>query len=197
MNIISKRQIKRDAKNYQKKLYKQQKELLKIPKLINDISSFDDNKSYDNVDGCGIVLLKNIENKYYILLRLCNNIYYIPKGYKKTNESILDGSIRELERYTKITSDKYEIDLDHLIKINYIAYCHMNSDRRGSYFNKHMHFFLAYAKQNILSIANNQYGSYHWVQIDKIIHNDHYEKNLKIVLDYIRDNVIIYNMNKE
>ncbi len=71
--------------------------------------------SYGHVDGCGILLLGKKSGIFLILLRYWNGIYYIPKGHRKINENICDGSMRELERYTNVKRKEYHILREPLV----------------------------------------------------------------------------------
>jgi hypothetical protein len=190
MESLSNRQIKRQIKILRKEEYKRlSKPKKEIPKLITEYNN------NNHVNGCGIVLLKNINSEWHILLRLINDIYYFPKGHQKIGETIQEGAIRELERYTKIGMDKYIIVPNETIIIDYEPYYHDRGWKYGGhYVYKHMHFFFAIAYRDTKPISNNEYGSYHWIMLDDI-GKKKYEQNLIAVFKYIKDNFAIICSN--
>jgi len=178
MNIISKKQIKKNIKLRKKLELKKYRELCLQPKLITECVNF-------QVDGCGIVLLKIVNHKIYILLRLVNKIYYIPKGHRKIGETTMDSAIRELNKYTNIVNSQYNFISGDPLLVKYRPFYH----HEHCYVNKHMYFYFAMMKDNVKTIHSNEYGSYHWIYITLVSDNYCFEKNLKIIVDYIQRNM--------
>lgn len=168
---------------------KRRQEILKLRykkyniKLVNDII-YDRNNGITYLDGCGILLFKKSaerDNNTYILLRYINNIYYIPKGNRKINETNYEGAKRELFRYTNIDSNEYDI-LDKNIIIKYNQYY---KSYRGDIC-KTLYLYPCYIidvyRNN--KIVDNEYGSYHWIHIFNLPKIE-CEKNLNILYDNI------------
>jgi hypothetical protein len=179
MSTLSKREIKRRKKKALKASIKEYNRKSEPEKLVTDYYRPDNHKYH--VDGCGVVLLKRVTGKIKILLRFVNNIYYIPKGNRKKGETIFEGAQRELFRYTGIDSYQYTL-LPKTYKIEYEQYYQTKSQTQSWYVNKHMHFFFALTDYNE-DIPSNNYGSYHWVEIDKV-DNEH-ERNINYLIAFI------------
>ena len=176
MQIISHNQLKKEKRKIIKEERLKEKELLATTKPILVTECID-----DSVDGCGIILLKKINNDIFLLLRFCNDLYYIPKGHRKINETTKEAAIRELYMYTTISDDCYSL-IDNPYIIKYHAYYHNKGHRiRGHYLNKSMHIYFAVLANLFyeISIKTNEYGSYHWINHNKIEKNQ-CEQNLKI-----------------
>ncbi len=140
MLSLSKRQIKKLKK---KELKKQLKMANKQPeeKLVTEYSG----KYRDGeVDGCAIVLLHKTDETVFVLLRLCNDIYYVPKGHRKIGETMEQGAKRELTKYTGIKEDQYTI-VGNPILYKYQPYYHNAGWKtRGHYVDKNMYFYIAF-----------------------------------------------------
>lgn len=170
MSTISKRaqkkMMKLQLRNSNKKI---------VTKLVTEYYGENGN----NVDGCGIVLVKIINRQIHFLLRKCHGIYYVPKGNRKINEGCLDGSKRELFRYTGINANKYRIISEEPTIFIYRPFYHNSGYKyRGHYVTKHMYFYFGYCDENVEPIAANEYGTYHWVKINDICNHQTFEKNL-------------------
>ena len=184
------RKFKRLRKKLLKQHYKdiRHKELASVPKLKTDFYG-DWNNPYQHVDGCGIVLLKIVNVKVLMLLRKCNNIYYVPKGHRKKNETFLEGAKRELHRYCNINPDQYTL-LPTWRQYDYSQCYYHKID-----VTKHARYYFALDisdEENIPNIPNNIYGSYHWIDIDdfnvKIGSGyNNYERNIGKFLPEIRN----------
>lgn len=153
--LLSKRQLK---KNNKKQLRKNKKKLeYTESKLVTAYTN------HDKVDGCGIVLLNN---KMQILFRKWQDVYYIPKGHRKIGETCLQGSIRELQKYTSIEEKEYDFIIDYPLVIEYQQYYHTSGWKyHGHSVDKTMYFYFAVLKDNIIDLPANQYGSYFWIDI--------------------------------
>jgi len=201
---LSKRQRKLLIRSEYKKEKKNQK-MLEIQ--AKKIPAIDYNNN--NIDGCGIVLIKIINEKRYILLKYCNNIYYVPKGNRRIGESVKEGAIRELTRYTNICPEKYSIISGEPLTIVYQPYYHDTGYKyRGHSVKKHMHYFFAIVKDEIDptvfpegQVADNEFGSYEWICINTInsdVRNgNHYEENMDHILNHMQNiNIVCDNQTE-
>lgn len=126
---------------------------------------------------CGVITLKNIDEKYYVLL-IKHNLGHIgiPKGHVEKNESEEETAIREVLEETGINT---EIIGDFREVITYCPKENVEKD---------VVFFLGYATSNNIKIQEEEVQNVFWVTLKEsidVITFDKEKELIKRVIDYL------------